>query len=75
MHSIRMHTVRCSGHLGGGVSAQWGQPLGRQAQGLFAQMGVCLGGVCPGGMSTWGMCTSPPVERMTDACENITFRR
>ena len=43
--------------------------------------GVCPGGggVCPGGLSGWGGClargctASLPVERMTDACENITF--
>ena len=46
------------------------------------------GGVCPGGylsrervsaweVSAWGClprgCTPPPVDRMTDTCENITF--
>ena len=55
---------------------------------LSAQRGVCpggacLGGVCPGscmpragrlpkGVSALG-CTPPPMDRMTDACENITF--
>ena len=29
--------------------------------------GVCLGGVCP------GVVTFPSVDRMTDACENISF--
>ena len=29
-------------------------------------------GVCVQGVSAWG-CTPPPVDRMTDACENITF--
>ena len=47
LHSIRMHTVRCSGHLGGDV--------------------------CPGGCLPGGVYTSPPVDRMTDACENISF--
>ena len=31
------------------------------------------GGVLPGGLCLAGMCTPPPVDRMTDACENITF--
>ena len=35
-------------------------------------------GGLPGGVSAWGgclpgRCTPPPVDRMTDACENITF--
>ena len=44
----------------------------------------CLpGGVCPGDVSAWGgVCPSacwdthpPPVNRITDACENITMLR
>ena len=39
--------------------------------------GGCLpeGGVCLGGVWTAGVYTSPipPVDRMTDACENISF--
>ena len=35
---------------------------------------MCLpGGVSPGGYLPKGVYTSPPVDRMTDACENITF--
>ena len=49
MNSNRMRTVRCSGHFGGGVSAQ--------------------GGVS---QHTMGQ-TLPLLDRMTHACENITF--
>ena len=50
MHSSRMRTVRCSGHL-----------LGE-------------GGVCPWDVSARGCLPDPPnADRMTDACENITF--
>ena len=60
MHFSRMRTVRCSGRLGGGV---------------------CLEGCLPGGVSAQGgvapnpdpEADTPPVDRMTDACENITF--
>ena len=35
------------------------------------------GGVCPGGCLPGGVCLGgahlPPVDRMSDACENITF--
>ena len=53
--------------------------------------GVCLGGVCPGGVSAQGVSAQggvcrgglpkcmlgypPLVNRITDACENITLRR
>ena len=63
-HSSRMRTIHWSGRRGGG--------------------GVCLGGVCPGVgvfLAGGGGVTAPvhagidtpPVNRMTDACENITF--
>ena len=73
--SSRMHTVRCNGSLAGGLSAWSG--------GCLLGWGGCLliGGVCltlgclPGqGVSTrGGGLHLPPVDRMTDACENITF--
>ena len=56
MHSSRMHTVHCSGRLGGGVvSARL-----VSAQGcVSAKVGVCPGrgvylGVSAYGVSTWG---------------------
>ena len=63
MHSSRMRVFRCSGRLAGGrgrVSA-WGG-------------GVRLKGVdCPGEPSLGPEAdTSPPVDRLTDARENIT---
>ena len=39
--------------------------------------GLPRGGVCAqeGGVSAWGVSTTPPrVNRITDACENITLR-
>ena len=51
MHSIRMLTVRCSSHRGGGGS-------------------VCQGDVC---LPREGVCHPPSVNRITDACENITL--
>ena len=36
--------------------------------------GVCPGAVsAQGGVSAWGCPPDSPVDRMTDACENITF--
>ena len=66
MHSSRMRTVRCSGHLGVGVC------LGGGVQG-----GVCLEGVCLGGVKV-GVCLGgvhlhPWTEFLTHAFENITF--
>ena len=61
------------------------QPPGRHPQGRqtspgrhpLGQEGVCLGGWLPRGClpgeSAQGGYDSPPVDRMTDACENITF--
>ena len=57
--------------------------LGVSAQGVSAQGGVCRGasvggvsqgGVCPGGVCP-GECLPhhPPVNRISDACENITL--
>ena len=67
MHASRMPTVRCSSHLvcgggGGGVSAQGVV----SAWGVSAEEG---GNVCPGR----GVCHTPPVNSITDACENITL--
>ena len=45
MHSSRMRTVRCSGHLRRGESAWGGEG---SAQGGLS-WGVCSGGVCSGG--------------------------
>ena len=57
MHSSRMLTVRCSSCL----------PRGR---GCLPWGGVCPEGVCPGCVCVWGvLCQTPPVYRMTDACE------
>ena len=63
MHSSRMRTSGCSNHLGGclplvrGVSAR-----GRvSAQGCLPWKGVSAGGCLP----------QPPLNRMTDTCENI----
>ena len=73
MHSSRMRTVRCSSRncLPGGCLARGCLPRGCLAGGVFAQGGV---GVCPGGCLPGGACARhPPVNRMTDTCENITL--
>ena len=66
MHSSRMRTVRSSSRLPRGVS-DWGvSDRGGSAQKGSVCPGVSvLGGCLPGG--------TPPVDRMTDACENITL--
>ena len=67
-----MHTVRCSGHLRGGVC------LG----GCLSEEGVCLRGMSAwGGVSAWWVHTPWTrrqmfplwTEFLTHACENITF--
>ena len=77
MHSSRMRTVRCSGRL----------RMGSAWLGVSARGGGCLpwGCVCPGVQeclsryvsAQWGVSLGgvhlPPVDRMTDACEYITF--
>ena len=87
MHSSGMHTVRlltvsqhalCRGAVcipacTGGISQH---ALGR---GMYPSMhwAGCLpgvGGVCPGGVSPGSETDTPPVNRMTDRCKNITFR-
>ena len=83
MHSSRMRTGRslnvCCSLLPGGVSAQGGVCLVQG--GVCLVRGVCLpgpgGGVClvPGG-SAWsrgGARRTPPVDRITDTCKNITL--
>ena len=65
---------------GGGICLGGVCPMGR---GVRLEGDVCLGGVCLRGVSAWGclpkgsVCqwvyTFPPVDRMTDTCENITF--
>ena len=83
MHSSRMRTVRCRSRLlwGGvclGVSAQGGvgpevSASGVSAQGVSAQ-GVSAQGVSAQGcLPKGGIWQTPPVNRMTDACENITL--
>ena len=84
MHSRRMRTVRSSGRRGGGRVSQ--HALGRGCVclggGVARRVLSAQGGVCPGGgVSAWGggVCPiacwdTPPVDRMTDACENITLR-
>ena len=62
MHSSRMRTVRCSARLVG---------VGVCPRGVSA-WGYLPGGSAYEGVSGQGMYTSP-VDRMTDACENITF--
>ena len=71
MHSSRMRTVRCSGHLSGGGAVL-------SAEGVSA-WGGCLpmeGCVCPEGRCLpRGGVHLPPLltEFLTHACENITF--
>ena len=57
-----MRTVRCSSRLLGSVSAggEGARPWGPGG-----------GGFCPGGVCLPD--TPPPVDRMTDACENLTL--
>ena len=57
-----------SGWLGGVVSLGGVCPGLVSTGGVSAQGGVCLGGVCLG----VGGCT-PPVNRITDRCKDITF--
>ena len=82
MHSSGLHTVRCSGRLGGGGGVCLGGVcLGGSLVSAWGASGVCMGGVCLGGcpVSAWGVSARGvvhlPLDRMTDACENITFRK
>ena len=69
MHSSRMRTVRCSNHLGGGGTCRPSEcgiyPGGR------CLPRECLSRVCLLGVSV--PYTLPNVNRITDACENITL--
>ena len=58
MHSSRMRTVHCSGRPGGGVRLPRG----------MSQHALGTGGCLPQCMLGY---RSPPVNRITDACENI----
>ena len=76
MHSSRMRTVLCSGRRGGDVCCGGGgwcllwevSAVGGVCRGVSAQGGVCQGVSAPvhAGIHT-------PVNRITDACENITL--
>ena len=81
MHSSRMRTGRsltvCWRLLPGGVSAWSGGVSGPWGVGLWSR-GVCLvRGVCvpgPGGLaSQHALRQTSPVDRITDACKNITL--
>ena len=61
----------------GGVSAPGGVCPGRcLPRGVFAQVVSARRGLPRGvsarGVSAGGVCQTPPMDRMTDACENIT---
>ena len=80
MHSSRMCTVRCSGHcreggLPGGVCPGVCLPgrclPGGYLPGRCLPRGVSARGVGVYPSMHWGR--HPPVNRITDACENITF--
>ena len=84
MHSSRMRTARAltigrggtcpGGYLPGGCIC----PGGCTCQGVYLHVGVYLprgvymprGCTCPGGCTCRG---TPPVNRMTDRCKNITL--
>ena len=64
MHVSRMFTVHCSGRPWG-VSACQGECLPAGGGGICLPRGVvCLPG---------GACLQDPLDRMTDACKNITL--
>ena len=87
-HSSRMRTVRSSSRLcsqqgcllpgtgaGPGGCLPW---RGTCSGGICSQGGTWSGGVCsqgvPGlGVSQHALRQTPPVNRMTDRCKNITF--
>ena len=61
MHSSRMRTGRCSAHHFPACTGQGGV----SAQGVYLPRGC----PCPGGSATH----LPPVNRITDACKNMTI--
>ena len=78
----------CSQGGGNGGVCPGGCPLGGGCSGgcllggMSAWGDVCLGGCLLGGVSAWGWGVSqhalrqtPPVNRITHACENITLRQ
>ena len=75
MHSSKMCTVRCSGRRRGGCLP------GGVCQGVLPRGCLPREGVVPAsGVSAKGIVclsvgwdTHTPLDRMTDACENITF--
>ena len=75
MHSSRMRAVRNSSRLLGGVCC-WGVPAsgGCLVRGVTCS-GGCLvpGGACSGRVSQHTLRQTPPVNRITDRCKNITF--
>ena len=81
MHSSRMRTVRSSSCFcpGGRGAWSWGVPgPGRVpgSRGYLVQGGLLLGGcLLPGGggIPAFTEADTPPVNRMTDKCKNITF--
>ena len=60
MHSSMMHTVRCSGHVGG-VSAQGGCLPKEEClpRGYLPRAVVCLGGCLPRGVYTSPLWETP----------------
>ena len=64
MHSSRMHTVCSSSHLSGGDVGP----------GVSAQGGVCLRVFAWGSLMGGWSGRPPPVDRMTDTCENIIVK-
>ena len=65
--------------LAGGCVSQHALGMGMSTQGVSA-WGCLKGGVCPGGVDAWGVSaqcmlgyTPAPVNRITDAWENITL--
>ena len=72
MHSSRMRTIRNSSRLLGGCLVLGGVP----APGGVPGPGGCLlrgGDWCWGVVSQHALRQTPPVNRMTDRCKNITF--
>ena len=73
MHSSRMRTGRsltvCRSLLPRGGCCL----LGGCLPGEVSPGGVCLGGLLPGGYPSMQWGRPPPLNRITDACKNITL--